>query len=254
MRDRGGLLKWLYLLDKDPPANNNLQKLAFFASFCKLVGMTPLTQIIIESGRAERPLSARQLEHLLDAGSGRRYGLVNRALRSSELLQVRRGLYVLAKKYRNDDIHPFVLAQQLLPGSYVSAESALSFYGWIPEAVHSVLSVTAKGKSQTYQHDILGKFEYRRMTVRSGYFLQSVTRHELQHQVALIAEPLRALLDMVYLRKLPWQGLDFLLGGLRIEEQALSAVTELDIMKLLDVYKGKRERKFIEELQRSLRL
>ena len=214
--------------------------------------MTPLTEIIIESGRAERPLSARQLEHLLGVGSGRRYGLVNRALKSKELLQVRRGLYVLAKKYRRYDIHPFVLAQQLLPGSYISAESALSFHGWIPEAVHSVLSVTAKGKSQAYQHDILGKFEYRRMTVRSGYFLQSVARHELQQQVALIAEPLRALLDMVYLRKLPWQGLDFLLSGLRIEEQALSAVTELDITKLLDVYKGKRERKFIEELQRSL--
>jgi len=216
--------------------------------------MTPLTEIIIESGRAERPLSARQLEHLLKGGSGRRYGLVNRALKSKELLQVRRGLYVLAKKYRRYDIHPFVLAQQLLPGSYISAESALSFHGWIPEAVHSVLSVTAKGKSQTYEHDILGKFEYRRMTVNAGYFLQSVDRYELQQQVALIAKPLRALLDLVYLRKLPWQGLDFLLSGLRIEEQALNAVTELDITPLLDVYKGKREREYIDELQRSLGL
>ena len=216
--------------------------------------MTPLTEIIIESGRAERPLSAQQLEHLLKSGSGRRYGLVNRALKSNELLQVRRGLYVLAKKYRRDDIHPFVLAQQLLPGSYISAESALSFHGWIPEAVHTVLSVTAKGKSQSYEHDILGKFEYRRMTVNSGYFLQSVARHELQHQVTLIAKPLRALLDLVYLRKLPWQGFDFLLSGLRIEEQAFSTVTELDITAMLYVYKGKRERKFIEELQRSLGL
>jgi len=216
--------------------------------------MTPLTEIIIESGRAERPLSARQLEHLLEGGSARRYGLVNRALKSNELFQVRRGLYVLAKKYRRYDIHPFVLAQQLLPGSYISAESALSFHGWIPEAVHTVLSVTPKGKSQTYQHDILGKFEYRRMTVNSGYFLQSVARHELQHQVALIAKPLRALLDLVYLRKLPWQGIDFLLSGLRIDEQVFSTVTELDITALLDVYKGKRERKFIEELQRSLGL
>lgn len=216
--------------------------------------MTPLTEIIIESGRAERPLSARQLEHLLEGGSGRRYGLVNRALKSNELLQVRRGLYVLAKKYRRHDIHPFVLAQQLLPGSYISAESALSFHGWIPEAVRSVLSVTSKGKSQVYQHDILGKFEYRRMTVNSGYFLQAVERYELQRQVALIAKPLRALLDLVYLRKLPWQGLDFLLDGLRIDEEQLGAVTLLDITQLLDVYKGKREREFIDELQRSLGL
>jgi hypothetical protein len=209
--------------------------------------MTPLTEIIIESGRAERPLSAQQLEHLLEGGSARRYGLVNRALKSNELLQVRRGLYVLAKKYRRYDIHPFVLAQQLLPGSYISAESA-------PEAVRSVLSVTAKGKSQSYEHDTLGKFEFRRMTVNSGYFLQAVARHELQHQVALIAEPLRALLDLVYLRKLPWQGLDFLLSGLRIEEEQLRSLTWLDVTRLLDVYKGKREQEFINELQRSLGL
>ena len=133
--------------------------------------MTPLTEIIIESGRAERPLSAQQLEHLLKGGSGRRYGLVNRALKSNELLQVRRGLYVLAKKYRRDDIHPFVLAQQLLPGSYISAESALSFHGWIPEAVHTVLSVTAKGKSQSYEHDILGKFEFNNVIAQSSALL-----------------------------------------------------------------------------------
>lgn len=216
--------------------------------------MTPLTEIIIESGRAERPLSAQQLERLLEGGRARRYGLVNRALKSNELLQVRRGLYVLAKKYRRHDIHPFVLAQQLLPGTYISAESALSFHGWIPEAVHTVLSINAKGKSHSYEHDTLGKFEFRRMTVNSGYFLQSVARHELQNQVALIAEPLRALLDLVYLRKLPWQGFDFLVAGLRIEEEQLRSVTWLDVSRLLDIYKGKREREFIEELQRSLEL
>jgi hypothetical protein len=216
--------------------------------------MTPLTEIIIESGRAERPITAQQLEHLLEGGRARRYGLVNRAIKSNELMQVRRGLYVLAKKYRRHDIHPFVLAQQLLPGSYISAESALSFHGWIPETVHSVLSVVAKGKSQIYQHDILGKFEYRRMTVNSGYFLQSVARHELQQQVALIAEPLRALLDLVYLHKLTWQGLDFLLSGLRIDEEQLGTVTMLDLKQLLGAYKGKREREFINELQRSLEL
>lgn len=216
--------------------------------------MTPLTEIIIESGNAERPLSARQLERLLDCGSGRRYGLVNRALKSNELLQIRRGLYVLANKYRHHDIHPFVLAQYLLPGSYVSGESALSFHGWIPEAVRSVLSVTAKGKSLSYEHETLGKFEFRRMTIKTGFFLQAVARHELQHQVALIAEPLRALLDMVYLRKLPWQGLDFLLSGLRLDKEKLGAVTLLDISQLLDVYKGKREREFIDELKMSLKL
>ena len=216
--------------------------------------MTPLTQIIIESGNSERVLSARQLERLLGGSNARRYGLVNRAIKENEILQARRGLYVLANKYRREPIHPFILAQHCMPGSYISAESALSFHGWIPEAVRSVLSITAKGKSLSYEHDTLGKFEFRRMTVNPGYLLQAVARHELQKQVALIAEPMRALLDLVYLRKLPWQGLDYLIDGLRVDEQAIKSVPSLSIKMLLDVYKGKRERMFIEELLRSLGL
>jgi len=216
--------------------------------------MTPLTETIIESGNADRILFARQLDRLVGGSDARRYGLVNRALKANELLKIRRGLYVLANKYRHQPIHPFVLAQQCETGSYVSAESALSFHGWIPEAVHSVLSITAKGKSVSYEHDTLGKFEFRRMTVNSGYFLESVARHELQNQVALIASPLRALLDLLYLRKLSWQGLDYLVTGLRIEAHQLQEVTWLDISKLLDVYKGKREQKFLKELGRSLDL
>lgn len=216
--------------------------------------MTPLTELIIKSGDADHVLSARQLERLLGGSDARRYGQVNRALKAGELLKVRRGLYVLAHDYRKTPLHPFVLAQQLLPGSYVSAESALSFHGWIPEAVRSVLSITARGKSVSYEHETLGMFEFCRMTVNTGFFLQSVTRHEFQHQAALISEPMRALLDLVHLRKLPWQGLDYLLQGLRIDEEAIRAVPPLNITMLLDVYKGKREQTFIEELLRSLEL
>ena len=216
--------------------------------------MTPLTELIIKSGNEDRALSARQLERLLGGSDARRYGLVNRALKAGELLKVRRGLYVLSDNYRKNPAHPFVLAQQLMPGSYVSGESALSYHGWIPEAVRTVLSMTATGKSVSYEHDTLGKFEFRRLTVKSGYFLQSVSRNTFQNQVALIAEPMRALIDLVYLRKLPWQGLGYLLDGLRIDEQMIRALPSSDFTKLLDVYKGKREKMFIEELLRALGL
>ncbi len=214
--------------------------------------MTPLTELIIKTGNSDLILSAHQLERLLGGSDARRYGLVNRAIKQGELLKVRRGLYVLAGEYRKKSVHPFVLAQHLQPGSYVSGESALSYHGWIPEAVQVVLSMTTKGKSVNYEHSILGKFEIRRMTVKTGYFFQAVTRHEMHNQVALIAEPIRALLDLVYLRKLPWQGLDYLLEGLRIDEQSIRKVPLANIKKLLDVYKGKREKMFIETLLKSL--
>ena len=210
--------------------------------------MTPLTEIIIDSGNADRIFSAHQLERLLGGGDVRRYGLVNRALKSGELLKARRGLYVLEDKYRRYPVHPFALAQQLRPGSFISAETALSFHGWIPEAVHSTLSVIHGGKSQQFTHEIFGQFEFRRMTVNSGDFLQAVSRYELENQVALIANPIRALLDLAYLRKLSWQGLDYLMDGLRIDEEHLRAVPFTQIKKLLLIYQGKRELEFIEKL------
>jgi len=216
--------------------------------------MTPLTELIIKSGDQHRVLSSKQLERLLGGSDARRYGMVNRALKSGELLKVRRGLYVLSRDNRGTSVQPFALAQQMMPGSYVSVETALSFHGWIPEAVHVIASFTSGGKAIEFSHDILGLFTFRSISTNPGYFLQAVTRHELYQQVALVAEPMRALIDMVYSRKLPWQGLEYLLDGLRVDEQLLRSVPVSEIQKLLDVYKGKREKNFIEELLRSLSL
>lgn len=216
--------------------------------------MTPLTEQILKAGLADRPLSTHQVDRLLGGSDARRYAQVNRALRAGELIKPRRGLYVVNPLYRKRPLHPFVLAQQMLPGSYVSGESALGFHRWIPEAVHTVLSVTHGGKSITYEHEQLGKFEFRRMTTNTGYFLQSVARCELQQQAALVAEPLRAILDLVYLRKIEWQGIDLLTGGMRIDEQQLYTVAGLDISSLMAVYKGKREQAFLAKLQRALSL
>ena len=216
--------------------------------------MTPLTHLIINNGLRNVVLNDKQLSRLLGGSNERRYGQVNRAMKKGDLIRVKRGLYVLAEKFRDKKIHPFALAQQLMPGSYISAESALSYHGWIPEAVQSVLSITAKNKSVSYEHETLGKFEFQRMTTRPGYFLQSVTRYELQDQVALIADPMRALLDLMHLRKAQWQGLDYLLIGMRIDEPSIRSVSSVDIRNLFDVYKGKRERLFIDKLLQALNL
>ena len=92
------------------------------------------------------------------------------------------------------------------------------------------------------------------MTTHTGYFYQSVTRHKLQGQVALIAEPARALMDLIHLRKTPWQGLAYLTEGLRVDESELHVVGSSSFAELLHVYKGKRETQFIEELMKALAL
>jgi len=214
--------------------------------------MTTLVNHIIENNNANYVLNDKQLTRILKGSDQRRYGLVNRAIKARELIRVKRGVYVLNNSLRSQPLHPFALAQQLMPGSYITAESALSFHGWIPEAVKSIVSVSSKKKSISYQNEIFGQYEFKCANINSGYFYQSVTRHKLQNQVALIAEPIRALMDLIHLHKAPWQGIGYLIEGLRIDEKEIESMSEDVLIKLIDVYKGKREKTFIKKLIKAL--
>lgn len=85
--------------------------------------MNSLTEKILEANWNERVFTEGQLARLLDGTPQRRYNLVNRALHDGELLRLRRGRYLLASALAQRKLHPFVLAQALQPGSYVSFET-----------------------------------------------------------------------------------------------------------------------------------
>jgi len=57
---------------------------------------------------------------------------LSRWVKTGRLLQLRRGLYALAPTWRKLEPHPFLIANQLQRGSYVSLQSALAFYGSSP--------------------------------------------------------------------------------------------------------------------------
>jgi hypothetical protein len=218
------------------------------------VPLEALTELLIEHGLRDRILSERQLGRIAGGAPGRRYGLVNRALKSRELVRVRRGLYVLAPKYRGEAAHPFAIAQALEPGSYVSFETALSMHGWIPESVQTTASVIPGRKSSALEHPTLGSFSFHPLALNNVRFLELVERLQWGSQTALVAKPLRALLDLVTLRKLRWQGMDWLIEGMRIDEQALQEVSRARIDALIGVYKQKSPNVFLTRLMQELEL
>ncbi len=67
---------------------------------------------------------------------------LSRWTRMGRIEQLRCGLYVLAPPWRKHTPHPFLVANRLAPGSYVSGLSALAFAGAIPEYVAEITSVT----------------------------------------------------------------------------------------------------------------
>lgn len=74
---------------------------------------------------------------------------------------IKRGLYIPGPKLNVAGPEPFLLANHILGPSYISRESALSFYGLIPERVFGVTSVTIKA-ARNYQTS-LGVFSYTRV-------------------------------------------------------------------------------------------
>jgi hypothetical protein len=139
---------------------------------------------------------------------------LSRWVRGGRLLQLRRGLYALARPFRKVAPHPFLVANRLVRGSYVSLQSALAYHGLIPEHVPVTTSVTT-GRPQLRENP-LGSFEYHhvRKELLTGYRLERLG----DGQEALVATPAKALADLVglvpgadaraYLSELRLQGLD----------------------------------------------
>ena len=214
--------------------------------------MKSLTEKIIESNQNNRVFSEAQLRRMLGGSNARRYGLVNRALKAGELHRVKRALYVLDNKYRDYPLHPFALSQMLEPGSYVSLETALAHHGWIPEAVYTTASILSGRKSKICNHEKLGSFTFHPLAIDKGYFLELVLREQVSQQAMLIAKPVRALMDLVCLRKREWQGMDWLTEGMRIDYEYLRTIKSADIRALKLVYKQKSVKNFLDKLSREL--
>jgi len=114
---------------------------------------------------------------------------ITRLLKSGEIIQIRKGLYVFHQSYRKQPLSKEVLGNMIYGPSYISFEYALSYYGVIPENVVTVTSASL-GRSRSYDTP-LGLFSYR--TVPSDVFSISIDIVESFH----IATPAKALADKV---------------------------------------------------------
>jgi predicted transcriptional regulator of viral defense system len=115
--------------------------------------------------------------------------------RAGKLLQLRRGVYAFSPPYKNEQPHRYHIANQLVRSSYVSLETALSYYDLIPEHVASVTSVTT-GRPQKLSN-AFGRFTYRHIQTRFFYGFRHWRVSDQQH--AFLASPEKALLDLIYL-------------------------------------------------------
>lgn len=118
-----------------------------------------------------------------------------RMVKNEELIRLKNGFYLISDKIAHGI--PFEQVANLLYGpSYVSMEWALSFYGMIPERVHTVTSMTL-GRNKEF-HTSVGDFSY--FVLPSESYSIGIIQKKSPDYVGgfLIASPEKALADIVF--------------------------------------------------------
>jgi hypothetical protein len=139
------------------------------------------------------------------------------------LVKMRRGLYIVSPKLTHRSPESFLIANHLYGPSYISLESALSFWGLIPERVFETTSVTTR-LSYKITNEI-GRFSFLRLPL--NYFSLGFRSIEIaEKQMVIIASKEKALCDQVISTsglniRSKKQAITYLIDDLRIEYEEL---------------------------------
>ena len=142
------------------------------------------------------------------------------------MIRLRQGYYTFPE-YKVKTDFSLYFANRIYRPSYVSLQSALAFYGIIPEAVVQITSVTSL-KTMSFSNEF-GDYEYKSVKAELifGYDLKPIA----DGRTLQIAKPEKALLDLLYL--FPFYNSEREMEDLRLDEDFLQ--NNID-RKLLEEY------------------
>lgn len=149
---------------------------------------------------------------------------INELLKAQEIIRVKKGLYVIQPdEYKS--YNPLLLANLIYGPSYISFESALSYWGLIPERVETVQSVTSKRNKEF--NTPIGQFTYRYLNLEK-YKLGVLLHKQGDGDTVFIASPEKAMVDIITLRLAKDTKANFknLISDIRIDEEELLAIVE----------------------------
>lgn len=146
------------------------------------------------------------------------------------LVRIGKGIYFNNYFFKNklNEQLLFLIANNAYSPSYVSLESALNYYGLIPEAVTNVTSITTK-KTNTLNYDI-GEFIYKSIKPSLMFGYDLIKKDNFYYKIAT-AE--KAIVDLLYLNSNLKTFDDF--EGIRINTEYFDEVIDRD--KILEITK-----------------
>jgi predicted transcriptional regulator of viral defense system len=149
--------------------------------------------------------------------------VITKLVNNGWLVRIKRGLYAISDFSSRGflSLSPFVVANLLVPESYVSFEAALQHYNMFDQLTGKIVSVSVKMNKAVKLADM----EYRFVSTRPKYYLgwQDV---QVTGQTARIATPEKALIDMVNFHKSQYS-IDL------VVEKLLEYKNDLDLPRLV---------------------
>lgn len=176
---------------------------------------------------AGNPLSTHVLLGLLK-DYNRPYDKIMELVRQGYLIQMKRGLYITSTQIGQNTPEPLLIANHMYGPSYVSLDTALFYWGLIPERVFELTSVTSKISKQ---FNALGRV-YSFTHLPLPYYAFGIQQISItEKQTVLMAGPEKSLCDKIITTsgiqlRSKQQSRAFLLEDLRLDEE---------LMKKLDV-------------------
>ncbi len=147
-------------------------------------------------------------------------------------MQLRRGLYMLAD-YPADH---YLIANCLYRPSYISFDTALSFYGIISETIYTMTSATTR-TTREFEADNI-RFVYHKIKKEAFTGYKPMQR---SGNTILIAEPEKALADYLYFVALGRRGLHY-------ERLDLNKIKKIELLRYAKLFNLSGINKLIEKI------
>jgi hypothetical protein len=202
-------------------------------------------------GYQEQPLTRQVMLSLLKDYK-RPNDKISELVKSGWLISLKNGLYMAGPKSKILRPESFLIANHLWGPSYVSMESALSYWGMIPERVFETTSVTVKA-SKTYKTAV-GRFSYRKASI--PYYSFGICSVDLTpRQAVMIASPEKAICDKIVMTaginlRSSIQVIDFLAGDMRMDDEVLR---DLDLEAIVSWIPDAQKKSSLEMVVNTIR-
>ena len=152
--------------------------------------------------------------------------------KKNNIIKLRRGLYE-TDKYAD----PLRLANYISSPSYISYETALAYYGMIPERVYLIKSATYCKNKRKFYENFFGRFYYH--DINKNAYPHGVVIEEIDGAKVQIASREKALLDLISKispRRNEKEIQDLLFDDLRINEEIFDELDKKKMIELCDLY------------------